>query len=188
VEFGSLWLPVVVSAVIVFVASSILHMVIKHHAKDYAPLPNEEAFRKVMQDMNAAGPGQYRFPFCKSMKDTTEPAFVKKLEEGPNGVLLLMPRGPYNMGKSLGLWFVYCLFVSFFCSYVVRTAGLMPGAAYLTVMRVVATTAGCAYILGNLPEAIWKGEPWATVFRFMADGLLYALLTGGTFGWLWPEA
>jgi hypothetical protein len=186
--FGSLWLPVIVSAVLVFVVSSILHMVLKHHAKDYSRLPDEEGFRKAMQAMKTVDGGMYRFPFCTDMKETKDPAFAKKLEEGPNGVLVLMPRGPYNMGKSLGLWFGYCVLVSFFCAYVARVSGLREGAEYMTIMRVVATTAACAYVLGEIPSAIWKGESWGTVARFWFDGLLYALVTGGTFGWLWPSA
>ena len=43
--FGSLWLPVMISAVVVFVASSIIHMALKYHKADYKSLPNEDAVR-----------------------------------------------------------------------------------------------------------------------------------------------
>jgi hypothetical protein len=44
-----------------------------------------------------------------------------------------------------------------------------------------------AYGLGNLSNSIWKGQPWSMTIKEVIDGLVYALLTAGTFGWLWPR-
>ena len=89
------------------------------------------------------------------------------------------------MGKSLVLWFVYCLVLGVFVAYITgRTLG--PGAGYLAVFRVAGATGFLGYSLGNLHESIWKGQYWSTTIKFMIDGLIYALLTAGIFGWLWP--
>ncbi|MGH9366555.1 MAG: hypothetical protein ACRD3M_02635 [Thermoanaerobaculia bacterium] len=36
-----LWLPIVVAAVLVFLVSSVLHMVLTYHRRDYKQLPRE---------------------------------------------------------------------------------------------------------------------------------------------------
>jgi hypothetical protein len=83
VSIGSLWLPIVVSAVIAFVASSIVWMVLKHHKNDWVKLPDEEG---ILAAMRKAGvkPGQYGFPNCGGdMKEMQKPEFVAKLNQGP---------------------------------------------------------------------------------------------------------
>ena len=39
----ALWLPIVVSAVLIFFASFVLHMVLTYHWSDYRRLPDEKA-------------------------------------------------------------------------------------------------------------------------------------------------
>jgi hypothetical protein len=34
--------------------------------------------------------------------------------------------------------------------------------------------------------SIWYHRSWGTTLRYTVDGLVYALLTAGIFGWLWP--
>jgi hypothetical protein len=36
-------------------------------------------------------------------------------------------------------------------------------------------------------NSIWRGQSWGTTWKHVADGLVYALVTAGTFGWLWPS-
>ena len=62
-----------------------------------------------------------------------------------------------------------------------------PWAPYRHVFRVVGTAAFMAYGVGTLANGIWKGQPWSVVGKEAFDGLIYALLTAGTFGWLWPH-
>jgi len=184
VSLTALWLPIVLSAVIVFVASSIMHMLLPYHRSDYRQLPDED---KLLAVMRAAGlkPGLYHFPFC-SHKDMKSPATVEKFKQGPVGMLTLFPSGPPAMPKFLGMWFAYCLVIGFFVAYLTgRTVA--PGANYLAVFRVAGTAAFLAYGLGNLSNGIWKGQPWGVTLKEVIDGLVYALLTAGTFGWLWPR-
>lgn len=75
--------------------------------------------------------------------------------------------------------------VSFFAAYLASRT-LDPGADYLAVFRVVGTTAFLAYSMAHMSDSIWKGQKWSTTIKHMIDGLVYALLTAGCFGWLWP--
>ena len=90
------------------------------------------------------------------------------------------------MGGTLVGWFLFTLVVSFFVAYLAGHA-LAPGTHYLQVFRVVGTVALLAYAAGSAPNSIWMGKPWSSTFKDMLDGLIYALLTAGTFGWLWPK-
>ncbi len=185
VYLTSLWIPIVVSAVIVFVASSIIHMVLPLHKNDYRKLPDED---KLMDALRGAGltPGPaYHFPHC-TPKDMKSPEMMEKYKKGPLGFITIFPTGQPNMGKFLGLWFFFCLLVSFFTAYITgRTVA--AGTQYLAVFRVVGTVAFMGYGLGHFVDSVWKGQTWGVTIKHMIDGLLYALLTAGTFGWLWPK-
>jgi hypothetical protein len=184
VSLFALWLPILLSAVIVFVASSIIHMVLPYHRSDYKQLPDEDKLRAALRSAGLQ-PGLYHFPFC-THKEMNTPAAQEKFKEGPVGFVTIFPSGPPNMPKFLGLWFVYCLILGVFTAYLTgRTVAF--GAHYRVVFRVVGTAAFMAYGLGPLVNGIWKGQPWSVVFKEAFDGLVYALLTAGTFGWLWPR-
>jgi len=184
VSLSALWLPILLSAVIVFIASSIIHMLLPYHRTNYRQLPDED---KLLAVLRAAGltRGLYHFPFC-THKEMQSPAAQEKFKQGPVGMLTVFPSGPPNMAKFLGLWFAYCLIIGFFVAYLAGHT-IAPGAPYLGVFRVVGTAAFLAYGLGTFSNGIWKGLPWSMVLKESFDGLVYALLTAGTFGWLWPH-
>lgn len=184
--FGSLWLPVIVSAVVVFVASSILHMALKYHKADYKPLPNDDAVREALAKGDPA-PGAYFTPYCPDMKQLKEPAIREKFEKGPVVLLTVMPKGAPKMAKHLTLWFAFSVLVSFIAAYVARHT-LHPGADGMLVMRITGTVAFAGYALSHMSESIWKGQPWSNTVRHVVDGLIYALLTGLTFRLMWPAA
>jgi hypothetical protein len=184
VPLTALWLPILLAAVIVFIASSIMHMLLPYHQSDYRPLPNED---KLLSALRGAGltRGLYIFPFC-THKDMKSPAVQEKYKQGPVGMMTVFPSGPPVMPKFLGMWFAYCLLIGYFVAYLAgRTVA--PGAHYLAVFRVVGTAAFLAYGLGNLSNGIWKGQPWGMITKEVIDGLIYGSLTAGTFGWLWPR-
>jgi hypothetical protein len=184
VPLSALWLPIVLSAVIVFVASSIMHMLLKYHNSDYQHLPDED---KILATLRAANlkRGLYIFPFC-TPKEMKSPAAIEKYKQGPVGRVIIVPNGPPALPKFLGLWFGYCLVIGFFVAYLTGHT-VPPGTHYLAVFRVAATAAFLAYGLGHLSDGIWKGETWSATIKEVIDGLVYALLTAGTFGWLWPR-
>lgn len=179
---AELWLPIVLSAVFVFIVSSIIHMVLPFHKSDYKRIPDEE---KVMGDLRGITPGLYFFPFC-THQEMKSPEFVEKMKRGPVGLLTIRPTGPVVMPKFLGMWFLYCLVIGFFVAYLASHT-LSHGVHYLVVFRVVGTAAFLAYGLGHLSNGIWKGQPWGITIKEVVDGLIYGLVTAGTFGWLWPR-
>jgi hypothetical protein len=184
-SLGALWLPVVLSAVLVFVLSSVIHMVLKYHNRDYRKLPNEDAVRAALR-AGTPEPRQYVIPYCAEMKEMESPEMRQKFIDGPVGVLNLRRPGPPTMGPMLLQWFVYTLVVSLFVGYVAAHA-IPPGASYLDVFRIVGAVGFLAYAAGQVPAAIWMGKPWAVAGKEVFDGLLYGLVTAGTFGWLWPR-
>jgi hypothetical protein len=183
VSLAALWLPIVLSAVIVFVASSIMHTVLKYHQSDCHQIPDEDKFLALLRP--AIKPGFYTFPYC-THQNMKSPAAIEKFKQGPVGFLTVIPSGPPAMPKFLIQWFVYCLVLGFFVAYL--TAHTVAfGANYLVVFRVAGTAAFLAYGLGHLSDGIWKGQPWSMTIKEVVDGLIYGLLTAGTFGWLWPR-
>src|SRR6266478_6970749 len=184
VSLGALYLPILLSAVIVFVASSIMYMLLPYHRSDYHQLPDEE---KLLGVLRAAGlkPGMYHFPFF-THKEMKSPAAIEKFKQGPVGMLTVLPSGPPAMPKFLGMWFAYSLIISVVVANLAAHS-VAPGAPYRHVFRVAGTAAFLAYGVGILSNGIWKGQPWSNVIKEAADGLVYALLTAGTFGWLWPH-
>ncbi len=179
-----LWMPVVVSAVAVFVASSVTHMVLTYHQHDYQQLPDESA---LMEAMRAAGlrPGNYFFPHATDMKAAGTPEMIARFTQGPVGMLNVTPSGPPAMGKPLGQWFVFCLVVGLVVAYLTGRS-LGPGAEYLSVFQIAGTVAFLTFSASEVTNSIWKWQRWSTTARHLFDGLIFGLITGGVFGWLWP--
>ncbi len=184
VPIMSLWLPIIFSAAIVFLVSALFHMVLPHHKNDYGKLPSEDAARAAIG--GNVPPGEYVVPYAASNAERATEEFTKKMNDGPVVFMTFRAPGPVGMGKELGIWFVYCLLVGIFVAYIAGRA-LEPGAHYLSVFRFVGATAFFCYTVGLWQDSIWFGRPWGTTFKNTVDGLVYALLTAGTFGWLWPE-
>jgi hypothetical protein len=184
VALTALWLPILLSAVFVFIMSSLIHMVFKWHKADYKSMPGEDAVMEVMRKQGLE-PGTYVLPHCTDMSAMKSPEMLKKYEAGPVGFFNVMPSGPPAMSKRLVQWFVWTLVVGLFVAYLTGRF-LGPGAEYLAVFRLAGTTAFLAYAVGEPVASIWKAQPWGATARHILDGLLYSLLTAGTFGWLWP--
>ena len=184
-SLASLWLPIVLSAVVVFVVSSIIHMVMPWHKGDYPRLSNEEQFMDAVRPLNIP-PGDYMVPRCKTRDELKTPEFAEKMKKGPVMVLTVMPNGPWSMGQNLVLWFIYALVIGVFAAYIAGHA-LPPGTAYRPVFRFIGATAFMGYALALWQMSIWYKRSWMTTFKATVDGLIYALLTAGMFGWLWPR-
>lgn len=182
---GALWLPILLSAVLVFVASSLIWNVLGAHKWHIKPVPNEAALLEAM-DKHGLAPGQYAFPYAAGSQAMKDPSFVEKLKKGPVGLLTLRPSGPPNLGKLLAQWFVYVLGVSTFVAFVCGQT-LPFGAEYMRVFRIAGAVAFAGYSLAQIPSAIWWGRPWKSAGKEIVDGFIYGLLTAGTFGWLWPR-
>lgn len=183
---AALWLPIIVAAVLVFIASSIIHMAPLWHRKECPPVPDQDRVLDALRPFRIP-PGEYMLPRAGSMKEMQAPEFVEKLKRGPVMIMTVVPNGPISMNKALVLWFIYTIVVGILTAYVAG-ATLDPGAAYLPVFRVAGTIAFIAYAAALWQQSIWYNRPWSTTLKHSWDGLIYGLLTGGAFGWLWPAA
>lgn len=180
----SLWLPILLSAVAVFVVSSIIHMVLPYHRSDFSKLPDEDGVREALKKF-AIPPGDYVIPYAGSSEAMRSEEYQRKAKEGPVAIMTVWPNGPPAMGASLAQWFVYCLVISVFAGYLAGAA-LGPGTSYLEVFRFAGTTAFAGYALALIQNSIWFKRNWSATMKSVFDGLIYALVTAGFFGWLWP--
>jgi hypothetical protein len=185
VSLSSLWLPILLSGVFVFVASTLIHMLLGYHRNDLRAVPREDDVMAALRGFNIP-PGDYAVPCPTSPAHMRSPEFEAKQKKGPIVFMTLLPGGLFGMGGPMVLWFAYSLVISFFAAYVTSRA-VAPGADYLQVFRFAGTTAFMGYAMALPQFSIWYRRNWGTTLRSMFDGLIYASLTAGTFGWLWPR-
>ena len=180
-----LWMPILVSSVLVFIASSLVWTVLGAHKWHIRGLPDEAGAREALAKQGV-GPGMYTIPYSSSQAAMKDPAYQEKLAKGPVAVITVREPGVPNMGKFLGSWFLYVLFVSYTVAFVCgQTLG--RGTPYMVVFKVAGAVALAGHSYAQIPAAIWWGRPWKSALKEFADGILYAALTAGSFGWLWPD-
>jgi hypothetical protein len=170
VPLAQLWLPALVSAVLIFAASSLIHMVLKWHNREYHAFTDEEGVRAVIR---GNPPGQYALPFVGDMKRMKEPDMQRKFAEGPVAFVTVRPHGSFNMGAPLAMWFVYTLAVS-----------AIAGCVTLGLPAATSVVAFLAYAGGSIQHGIWMGKPWSSVAKEVLDAAIYGAITGGVFAWL----
>ena len=181
----ALWLPIVLSAVVVFLVSSIIHMLSPWHKGDYPKLPNEAQVMDALRPLNIP-PGDYCMPRPSSSADMKSPEFAEKMARGPIVIMTVVTPGAMSMRRNLSLWMAYAAVVGVFAGYVAGRA-LPVGADYLHVFRFVGVTAFLSYSMALWQMSIWYNRSWVSTIKSTIDGLIYALLTAGMFGWLWPR-
>jgi len=181
----ALWLPILLSSVIVFVMSSLIHMASPWHKNDYPKLPSEEKAMDALRPL-AIPPGDYMVPRPSSRQDLRTPEFLEKLNKGPVMVVTVLPNGPWSMGRNLTLWFLYLVVVGLFSAYLAGRA-LPPGAPFRHVFRFAGTAAFLGYSIALWQMSIWYRRAWSITIKATVDGLIYALATAATFAWLWPR-
>ena len=185
VSLLALWLPILLAAVFVFIISSIIHMASPWHKNDYPMLDNQDAVMDALRPLNIPA-GDYMVPRAKDMKDMRSSEFMEKMKKGPKVIMTVLPSGMPGMTKNLIGWFFYLIVVDIFAAYVAsRAVGV--GAPYLSVFRFVGTVSFVGYSLALWQQAIWYNRSISTTIKSTIDGLIYALFTAGTFGWLWPR-
>jgi hypothetical protein len=185
VPIPSLWLPILLSAVFVFLVSWLIHILLPYHRSDFRGVPSEDEVMDALRKFNIP-PGEYMIPHGGGPEAMRNPAFLEKMKRGPVALMTVMKPGPPDMGSSLVQWFAYCVLVSIFAAYVAGRA-IGPGSDYLPVFRFVGTTAFVGYALALLQNSIWHKRAWSVTMKSAFDGLIYGLVTAGTFGWLWPS-
>lgn len=184
VSLTSLWLSIVVAAVFVQIASTLSWMVLRLHRNDWAKLPDEDSVMTALRAQEP-GPGEYMFPFAAGPEDWKDEGWKAKFEAGPVGYLTLAKPGDMNIGKNMAIYLAYLLVVQVFVAYVAALS-LPLGAGFLDVFQVAGTVAILAFAGAAPPQAIWMSRKWSNIWREIFDGVVYGLVTGAVFGWLWP--
>ena len=187
VALSSLWLPIVLSAVATFMAGFVLWVVLPHHKSDWSPLPDEEATTSTLNAQSLA-PGMYLVPHPGDDKNPqANPEWVAKVKASSPAYVVVLPQAQLlNMGPTLGKNFAYLLLMGFFVAYV-AAAALPMGTDYLKVFQVTGAAALLGHSMGAFPKAIFWGWTRSAVAKEFMDGVVYALVTAGVFGWLWPS-
>jgi hypothetical protein len=184
VSLTGLWLPILVSAVMVFITSSVIWMLLPYHRTDWKKLPNEEAAMNTLRDQGIA-PGMYVFPHAMG-EDLKAEDVRARFQRGPVGFLMVRPtEGALSMGSNLIQAFIFYVVVSFFVAYL-GSATLPMGTDYLKVFQVTGASAFMAYGMANVVNAIWFGVSWSFVAKSFFDALVYGCVTAGVFGSMWP--
>jgi hypothetical protein len=186
VSLAQLWLPILISGVVVFVLSFMMWMVFPHHRKDWSRLPDEDGFMDLVRSMGAKG-GQYSFPHVAGPEDWKNPELIEKYNKGPKGFLTLKPDGPESMGKNMGISGAFNLVTALLVAYV-ATMALPAGESKAMVFRFVWTVAFLTNSFGVVWNPIWFGRSWSSTFKELFDGLVYGAATGVVFMFLWPGA
>lgn len=181
-----LWLPILLSAVAVFIISSLVHMVFKWHASDYTGFSNEDAVRDAIRAGNPA-PGRYVIPHCTDMKDMEKPEMQRKYEEGPIGHVVIGPNGMPNIGKFLGQWFVWTLVVSVVAGFLASQIFSLDPSRARAAAKLVGAVSFIGYGFGTITESIWGMRPWGSSAKYLLDAALYGIGAGLVFFWLWPK-
>jgi hypothetical protein len=183
VSMTALILPIVISAVLVFMLSAFLWMAAPHHKGEWKALSHEDAVRTALQKPT---PGLYMIPYAGTPEARKDPAFLRKLQEGPVAMITVSAGRGTSMGPMMVQSIVFYLIVSSIVGYV-AIHGIPAGASYLKVFQVVGTMGWLAYGFGSVSESIWFGRPWSATAKQVVDALLMGMVTAGTFGWLWPR-
>ena len=181
---SELWLVIVVAGLFCWVASALIHMLIKYHNADYKSLENEAEVSTVIRSL-LPKPGLYTLPYCSDMKEMADEAMQEKFNIGPVAMISIMPNGMPQMGKLMLQQILFFIFGAFFIAYL-ASISIATGAEYMLVFRFVFVASFLTYGWAQVPYSIWMGQPWSNCLRYLIDAFIYAGVTAGVFAWLWP--
>jgi len=185
VSIAELWLVILLAGVLCWVASALIHMLIKYHNADYKELSNEQEVSAALGAQSPA-PALYTLPYCSDMKAMGDADMQKKFNDGPVAMIAVMPNGMPPMGKLLLQQILFFVFGSLLIGYLM-TLSITSGADYMLVFRQVFVAAFLTYGWAQIPYSIWMGQPWSNCIRYIIDAVIYASVTAGVFAWLWPN-
>lgn len=181
---ASLWLPIVLTTVFIFIGSSIVHMAMPWHKSDFAKVPDEDALRRALGPLRIP-PGDYLTPYCNSSSDMASKEFQAKVSEGPVVMMTVRPNASPSMAPMFIGWTLAILVVTTIVACLAAMA-LPVGTEHGVVWHFTGPIAFLAYGFASWPASIWYGRKWSTAVKGTLDGLIYAAITALTFGWMWP--
>jgi len=184
VTLAQLWLPILIGTGLAWIASSVIHMVVKYHNSDYQKLSNEN---DVMDAVRNGSPslGMHAFPLCIDMNEMKNEQVQQRFKDGPVGFVTILPNGMPNMGKLLiqqiSFFLLGCVLIAY-CA----TLALDSGADYMVVFRFVGAVGFLTFGWGAIPYSIWFGFSWSMTGKYLLDAFVYGLVVAGSFAWMWP--
>ena len=184
VSISELWLAILLAGVLCWVASALIHMLIKYHNADYKKLSNEREVSDALRG-GSPTPALYTMPFCADMKEMGDEAMQTKFADGPVAMITVMPNGMPAMGKLLGQQILFFIVGSVLIAYL-ASLSLLAGADSMLVFRQVFVASFLTYGWAQIPYSIWMGQPWSNCLRYLIDALIYAVVTASTFTLFWP--
>ncbi len=179
-----LWLPILVSGVVVWIASFVFWMAIGHHNKDVQAIPGEKEFKETINRLNIQ-PGNYGFPDFHSCKGMSKEEKMKLYDSRPMGLLRVW--APVNMGVNMLLTFLFYLITSTVIGYLGWAALPHTHDAFGHVMQVLGTAGILAYCFASFPNDLWFQKSKRSMLMNLIDGVVFGLITGAIFAWLWPK-
>ncbi len=182
-----LWLPILLSTVAVFILSFLVWTAPPHHKSDFKKLPDEDGVINAMRE-RPPEPGAYMLPRAWTHAEVQNPEIVKKLTQGPVGLITIVPSGiptVSSMGKKFVQLFVFYLVLCVLVAYVTGTT-FATDAAAMDVFRISATVATMGHGTGVVTAAVYFGTPWSNTWKHVIDAVIYGLTTGAIFAALWP--
>jgi hypothetical protein len=184
VSLLQLWMPILLGTVLAWVASALIHMLVKYHNADYLPVPNEDEVMAALRN-GMPKPGIHSLPYCAEMSDMNKPEVQEKFKRGPVAMIAVFPSGLPNMGKlmtqQVGFFLAGCVLIAYCAAQV-----LAAGSGFLAVFRLTSSVGFLAFGWAMIPMSIWYGHPWPNTVRYLVDALVYGLVIGVSFAWLWP--
>lgn len=185
-SIAPLWLPIIVSTVVVFILSSIINMFLPWHKGDFAPLPNGESIAATLNAANVAA-GDYMYPRPAGMEEMRSPEHKERFLRGPVVLMTVARPKTLSMGKQLTSWFIFVLLISALAACMAVMTVPTAGEYHLDhqIFHVVGLFTWVAYALAVWPLSIWYSRSWRSTLTMTLDGLIYAVATGLVFVWLW---
>src|SRR5215212_5573966 len=98
-SLSSLWLPIILSGVALFIASWAAWTQLPHHKGDWKGLPDEDGVMSALRKFNIPA-GQYHFPHASGHSEMKNPDFKRRMDAGPIGFLTVWQTTP-NMGINM---------------------------------------------------------------------------------------
>ncbi len=182
---AQLWLPILVSAILVFALSAVSHMVLPWHRTEWGRITDASAIQAALRGVE---PGQYAFPAAPDPKQQMSSEWMEKWAAGPSGWLTLAPRGPIRMRRNMALSFVVFLVVAFYVAYVAcRALGVAPAPSHRAIFRIAGSVGFLGFGVGSVFHSIWYNRPWRAYVADVVDALVYSIVMGATFALLWPR-
>ncbi len=182
VSMAELWMPILTTAVVVFILSCLAWTISPHHKPEYRKLAAEPGFLDALRTLNIPA-GGYFFPYVDGAGMKTEEG-KRLMNEGPWGRMRLYGKKPGMGGSMLGSFVLY-LVVSAAIAFV-GTMTIPAGAGFGDVLRVLGTVGVLSYSVAVIPQIIWFERQWSVFFTHLFDGVVFGLATGLVFAWMWP--